>query len=112
MLTLFLGAPQLCSVRRIPNHKKEAGMHRKYMVHSRQALTLFAEEKESDVRWGKFDPLSFTMALLDIDTALVWMYSSPIFSFEKEAGMHRKKKRYGPQQPLKIKNAGRGNMVY
>ena len=47
------------------------------MVHSRPALTLFAEEKESHVRWGKFDPLSFTMALLDIDTALVWMYFWP-----------------------------------
>ena len=55
-------------------------------------MTLFAEEKKSDVRWGKFDPLCFIMALLDIDTALVWMYFSPFFSFEKEAGIHRKKK--------------------
>ena len=55
-------------------------------------LDPFCRGKKNDVRWGKFDPLSFTMALLDIDTALVWMYFSPIFSFEKEAGIQRKKK--------------------
>ena len=42
------------------------------------------------------------LPLLDIRTALVWMYFSPIFSFEKEAGIHRKIKRYGPQQALTL----------
>jgi len=50
----------------------------------------FCKEIKRDVQWGNFVPLLLARALLDIRKALVWMYFSPIFSFEKEARGARK----------------------